>query len=216
MGLLYQFFPDARDNTWTPQEGNYRSVLRAVIKRRVNLVTDDAILLPWKYDPTTATALLWISLPTDKEKLAWVSTSFRGPFPPHVIYYFLGNESGGGNLMLLSYRDLANFLNGCTPHDIVHHIFHRTRLLVTARYLEDRLQSLFDCYRICLREKRRDRDAATIERAAHQQELSVLRQEAAMALTLAQGEGLGSQTGHRGTKAARLSRLPRPPGWQQP
>ena len=60
------------------------------------------------------------------------------------------------------------------------------------------------------------RDAATIERAAHQQELSVLRQEAAMALTLAQGEGLGSQTGHRGTKAARLSRLPRPPGWQQP
>ena len=57
------------------------------------------------------------------------------------------------------------------------------------------------------------RDAATIERAA---QLSVLRQEAAMALTLAQGEGLGSQTGHRGTKAARLSRLPRPPGWQQP
>ena len=57
--------------------------------------------------------------------------------------------------MLLSYRDLANFLNGCAPHDIAHHLFHLTRLLVTARYLEDRLQSLFDCYRICLRDKRR-------------------------------------------------------------
>ena len=55
--------------------------------------------------------------------------------------------------MLLSYRDLANFLNGCAPHDIAHHNFHLTRL-VTARYLEDRLQSLFDCYRICLRDKR--------------------------------------------------------------
>ena len=43
--------------------------------------------------------------------------------------------------MLLSYRDLANFLNGCAPHDIAHHIFHLTRLLVTARYQKDRLQS---------------------------------------------------------------------------
>ena len=137
MGLLYQFFPHARDNIWTSQEGNYRSVLRALILRRA-----------------TETALAWTSLPTEKEKLAWVTTFFRGPFPPHVIYYFLDNESGGDNLMLLSYRDLANFLNECTPHDIAHHIFHLTRLLVTARYLEDRLQSLFDCYRICLRDKR--------------------------------------------------------------
>ena len=38
MGLLYQFYPDARDNTWTPQEGNYRSVLRALIQRRANMV----------------------------------------------------------------------------------------------------------------------------------------------------------------------------------
>ena len=57
--------------------------------------------------------------------------------------------------MLLSYQNLANFLNGCAPHDIAHHIFHLMRLLVTARYLEDHLQSLFDCYRICLRDKRR-------------------------------------------------------------
>ena len=57
--------------------------------------------------------------------------------------------------MLLSYRDLANFLNGCATHDIAHHIFHLTRLFMTARYLEDRLQSLFDCYRICLCDKRR-------------------------------------------------------------
>ena len=49
----------------------------------------------------------------------------------------------------------CQFLNRCAPHDIAHHIFHLTRLLVTARYLEDRLQSLFDCYRICLRNKRR-------------------------------------------------------------
>ena len=65
--MLYQFFPDARDNTWTPQEGNYRSLLRALIQRRANLVADDAILLSWKYDPTTETALLWTSLPTEKE-----------------------------------------------------------------------------------------------------------------------------------------------------
>ena len=56
--------------------------------------------------------------------------------------------------MLLSYLDLANFLNGCAPHDIAHHIFHLTRLLVAVRYLEDRLQSLFDCYKR-LRDKRR-------------------------------------------------------------
>ena len=40
MGLLYQFFPDARDNTWTPQEGNYRSVLRILIQCRTNLMTE--------------------------------------------------------------------------------------------------------------------------------------------------------------------------------
>ena len=44
LGLLYQFYPDARDNTWTPQEGNYRSVLRALIQRRASLVVEDAIL----------------------------------------------------------------------------------------------------------------------------------------------------------------------------
>ena len=119
------------------------------------MVADDAILLSWKYDPTTETVLPWTSLPTETDKLAWVTTSFRGPLLPHVIYYFLDNESGGDSLMLLSYGDLANFLNGCAPHNIAHHIFHLTRLLVTARYLEDRIQSLFDCYRICLRDKRR-------------------------------------------------------------
>jgi hypothetical protein len=129
MGLLYQFYPDARDNTWTPQEGNYRSVLRALIQRRANMVADDAILLSWKYDPTTETAIPWTSLPTETDKLAWVTTSFRGPLPPHVIYYFLDNESAGDCLMLLSYRDLANFLNGCAHQDIAHHMFQLWRLL---------------------------------------------------------------------------------------
>ena len=78
------------------------------------------------------------------------------PLPPHVIYYFLDND-----LMLLSYRDLVNFLNRCAPHDIVHKIFHLTRLLVTARYIEDRLQSLLDYYRICLCDKNRTKTEAS-------------------------------------------------------
>jgi hypothetical protein len=40
--------------------------------------------------------------------------------------------------------DLANFLQGCAPHDVAHHMFHLTRLLVIARYLETNLQSMFD------------------------------------------------------------------------
>ena len=171
--------------------------MRALIQRRANLVAQDIILMSGKYDSTTETALPWTSLPTEKEKLAWVTTSFRGPFPPHVIYYFLDNESGGDNLMLLSYRDLANFLNGCAPHDIAHHIFHLTRLLVTARYLEDRLQSLFECYRICLRDKRRAETDASNARG----ELDV----AHAALQLSSGQNATSETSGVAQLRAELS-----------
>ena len=136
---------------------NYRSVLRILIQRRASLVV----------------------------KATWCTTSFRGPLPPHVIYYFLDNESGGDNLTLLSYRDLANFLNGCTPHDI-HHIFHLMRLLVTARNLEDRLQSLFDYFRIWLRDKCRVETEASNARGE--------RDVALAALQLISGQSTTSET----------------------
>jgi hypothetical protein len=77
----------------------------------------------------------------------WSITSFNGPLSRHAIYHFLDNDKGGEELYLLSFRDLANFLRGCAPHDVAHHMFHLTRLLVITRYWEANLQSLFDAHR---------------------------------------------------------------------
>jgi hypothetical protein len=68
---------------------------------------------------------------------------------------------------------------------------------VTARYLEDRLQSLFDCYRICLRDKRRTETEASNARGE--------RDVAHAALQLSCGQNTTSETSGVAQLRAELS-----------
>ena len=136
----------------------YDSVLQYLFHQRANCLADDIPLLTWKYNSVTCAATPWEDFNDAPNLHRWSITSFNGPLSRHVIYHFLDNDKGGEELYLLSFTDLANFLRGCAPHDVAHHMFHLTRLLVIARYLETNLQSLFDAHRA---DQRKLREAET-------------------------------------------------------
>ena len=95
-------------------------------------------------NPVTCAATRWDEFSDAPNLHRWSITSFNDPLSCNTIYHFLDNDKGCEELYLLSFMDLANFLQGCAPHDVAHHMFHLTRLLVIARYLETNLQSMFD------------------------------------------------------------------------